>query len=1298
MPQRSPRQSLNKAYLKMKPLRKDVEGFAETVSNYLEHFEASFSESEEHHKKLSNKYFLDPLLRGSDGKELYMNTVRKADLAIHDGGTAKSAVKVLLEYKSPSNPREMPTEGKLDCKATRELLLYYLRQRITEGNLTLTKLAVTNGAKWFIWDAQDWERAFREDKQLIKQFKNFEAGVLSGSRTETFYKEIASPVLTKALSVLAYTYVDLRELPKFPLPVCPTDSPRGRTEPSNGNPALDSVLPSGELVGRSSAKKVPPKLIAAYKLFSGTHLLKLPFANDSNSLNKEFYNELLHIMGLEQYEVNNKKLIGRAKEGNRNPASLLEATIEQLESDGMTRVANKQSFASDRETQTYEVALALVITWINRILFCKLLEGQLLGYHNGDRDYAFMAHDTIGSYDALADLWFKALAKQLKDRSQVTRNDFKKIPYLNSSLFEVTTLEKEATSIKALRDDRKLPFYHHTVLKAESGKQARRSGSEETLRYLLQFLDAYEFGSEVSEGEVLDEPRGLINASVLGLIFEKINGYKEGSFYTPGFVTEYMCRETIRAAIVSRFKESQHPALKIFDSDAWSDLVSFRQNLFRTDDLRAAEKVIDTLTLCDPAVGSGHFLVSALNELLAAKSELNLLLDEEGVAINEVAVGIVNDDLDIRYSYTDDLYEYKPGVPASDRTQKTLFEQKRRLIENCLFGVDINPNSVKICRLRLWIELLKHAYYHKNGELETLPNIDINIKTGNSLVSRFKLDSGISNVLKRGITVANFRETIKEYQGARSADSKEQAKQKLKGIRQKFKTGVGLNDRDRIALDKAKEKFYYDYKAITLYDGTIDESKTSRKIQVQREKDEAAIKVLETKLRDRENSKLFVDSLEWRYEFPQVLNEKGEFIGFDVVVGNPPYIRQEELTALKPYLKANYKVYRGTSDILTYFVELGLNLVREGGQFSYIISNKFMRAGYGKELREYLRDYNIKELIDFGDLPVFDEATTYPLIMLIERSTPDEVYQAANVEELFPLDFRQNLSSIRFPGNVESLATDSWSLTDRETFARMQSLRGKGIPLGQFVDGKMFRGILTGLNDAFVINEEQAQSLIDAHPSSEEVIKPFLAGRDIKRYQQPEADKYLIKFERGQTRGIFGDGLSESSAHALMQKAYPAIFEWLDQKEEKAKARYDQGEFWWELRACDYWGEFEKPKILYQEIATYSAFTFDSNSLYANNKVFILPNQPAWLLAILNSSIVWEYIKYHGTSYNGGAIGMQSPMISQIPIVEPSSADKEVLDRLVGVRMGLEKDNFDKIERVEGEIEGVVGRIYGDGT
>ncbi len=428
MPIVSPRQALNKAFLKLKPLREDVAGFSESVKEYVRRVEASFSESEEYHKNLSREHFLQQVVRGPKGERYDINTSGRADLVIRGGSTARSDVKVLLEYKSPSNDGEMPRANRLDCKATRELLLYYLRERETAGNLSLTQLIVTNGLEWYIWDAQSWERAFHDDKELLRRFREFEAGTLSDTRTQTFYKEIASPLLSQKLDALDVAYIDLWELLKLVQSLDsqdlrlsktssldrptnspdlrslkassldrPTNSPKGRTRSSDEARTRPLAREGGRL---------PSELVAAYKLFSDTHLLKMPFANDSNSLNKEFYNELLYIMGLEQYEVKNKKLIGRAQAGRRHPASLLEATISQLESEGLTRVANKQSFGGDQATQTYEVALALVITWINRVLFCKLLEGQLLGYHESDRDYAFRSPDTIGSYDALADLWF----------------------------------------------------------------------------------------------------------------------------------------------------------------------------------------------------------------------------------------------------------------------------------------------------------------------------------------------------------------------------------------------------------------------------------------------------------------------------------------------------------------------------------------------------------------------------------------------------------------------------------------------------------------------------------------------------------------------------------------------------------------------------------------------------------------------------------------------------------------------------------------------------------------------------
>ena len=231
-------------------------------------------------------------------------------------------------------------------------------------------------------------------------------------------------------------------------------------------------------------------------------------------------------------------------------------------------------------------------------------------------------------------------------------------------------------------------------------------------------MESYDFASE-STDKIQEQNKSIINASVLGLIFEKINGYKDGSFFTPGFITMYMCRETIRKAVIQKFNETK----------GWNctDINSLYNKI---DDQKQANEIINDLKICDPAVGSGHFLVSALNEMIAIKSDLKILQDRDGKRLKEYHFEVVNDEL-IVTDEDGNFFEYKPTSQESQRIQETLFHEKQTIIENCLFGVDLNPNSVKICRLRLWIELLKNAYYKNETELETLPNIDINIKCGN---------------------------------------------------------------------------------------------------------------------------------------------------------------------------------------------------------------------------------------------------------------------------------------------------------------------------------------------------------------------------------------------------------------------------------------------------------------------------------------------------------------------------------------------------------------------------------------
>lgn len=485
-------------------------------------------------------------------------------------------------------------------------------------------------------------------------------------------------------------------------------------------------------------------MVALFKVLSPSYLLKLEKANDSNYLDKKFYDELLHIIGLEEAKEGGKNII-RRKLANKNPASLIEMALKKLQTKGIHKIPDVTFFGDTTDEQHFNIALELCITWVNRILFLKLLEGQLKAYHLGNEAYKFLYTKTIHDFDELFKLFHNVLAINIKERDGEVQKKYSLVPYLNSSLFEISELEDLTISIESLDNSEVLPFNTGSIL----SEQKKENNGFKSLDYLFKFLDAYDFASEGTEG-IQEDSKKMINASVLGKVFEKINGYKDGSIYTPGFITMHMCRKSIRLAVVQKFKDKYGWNIESFD-----DIKNYLADRKSTKDIIEFNALINSLRLCDPAVGSGHYLVSSLNELIVIKYELGILADDKGNRIRDYEISIENDELFIT-NENGDPFEYtlqngKPKSTETQRLQKTLFHEKQILIENCLFGVDINPNSVKICRLRLWIELLKNAYYKEETnfiELETLPNIDINIKCGNSLLSRFPLDADLSKALK----------------------------------------------------------------------------------------------------------------------------------------------------------------------------------------------------------------------------------------------------------------------------------------------------------------------------------------------------------------------------------------------------------------------------------------------------------------------------------------------------------------------------------------------------------------------
>lgn len=1426
---KSVRQGINKAYLKIHVNRGDLDLFKKRAAAYLYNLaEAKGTEEDEEHQKAYLRDFLKETFYEGEGR--LVNTSKKIDLSIYSGKTTSSTVEVIVETKLPANKSEMMTKDNLNAKSFQQALHYYFEER-ESGNDDLKHVVITDYTEFFFFDAQEIERHFYSKKSLVKAFRDWQSDQKVSSGKSFMYGTF-SDFIKKSDAILECVHVDLTNY-----------------EHQLKTPASDE----------------DEKLIPLFKLFSPEHLAKKPFANDSNSLDDKFYKELLHILGLKEVKEKGNRLIQRLPKDERNRGSLIENTIEILRYDQhMNEVREaKVQYGESEDDQLFGVALELVITWMNRVLFLKLMEAQLLAYHNNDEKFKFLSFDSIDEYDELEKLFFRVLALRNDERPASVQERFSHIPYLNSSLFDATKLERKTIHISALDDKATLDLASRSILKKGANPP---SGPLKTLDYLLRFLDAYNFSAE-STGGIQTQDKTLINASVLGLIFEKINGYKDGSFFTPGFITEYMARETLRKAVVDKFVEAfpglfpspqtplpqaeglrgegqsasnddrgmsasltakklpkslvesarhlrknqteaevllwqllrkrqlcdlkfrrQHSVEEGFILDFYCHEVKLaveldgkyhqgeqqkmadaereqflkeigvqvirftnEQVLENTEDvlqtiadtafessrdqterdfenlwngikkhigrdisITKANEIINSITICDPAVGSGHFLVSCLNELIAIKSDLKILCDRSGTFIPHLEVAVENDEMAVEYGGT--FFEYslnhewkngsverKPAGSDVQKIQEALFHEKKYLIENCLFGVDINPNSVKISPLRLWIELLKHAYYtpHPNplpegegmnqrklrkgegasySELQVLPNIDINIKQGNSLVSRFGLDEDLSSIFKKSEhSLAEYKQAVKNYKETRDRTKKGELEQLIDDIQKEYSESLLNNKPINKKLSNARAK----YNALVNQGDIFGKKASKKEIQAAEQK----LEKLEEQKTEEEAGEFYREAFEWRFEFPEVLDNEGNFTGFDVVIGNPPYIRQEQLGELKPFLKTQFEVYAGTADLYAYFIEKGMNLLTENGRFHYIVANKWMRANYGQALRTWLQQRQITSIVDFGDLPVFEEATTYPCLLEIKKEKNPSVFTAMEVESLPVENFEVLKEETGFAVDARKLSGEGWSLVPLEVQNLLEKLKSTGTPLGEYVDGKIYRGVLTGYNKAFVINEETKEKLIAEDKSSAELIKPFLAGRDIKRYQVPKTDNYLILVKNGQTNEMRG----EQEPWEWFSEEYPAVAEYLSQFEKQAKKRYDQGQYWWELRACDYYEKFEKPKIVIPAISNHANYSFDRDGKYSNDKTSIISKDDLNLLGVLNSKVADFIIALTSSTKRGGYFEYKPMYVSEIPIVET-----DILEQFVDQILTAKKENPDAdTGKLEAEIDQLVYELYG---
>lgn len=884
--------------------------------------------SEEDEKSFVGDFLKEAYYNGSNA--IRIGAHHNIDCQIHVNNDGNSPIGVIIENKySKAKGNEMVKDGDLMHKAFYETILYYMREREAKNN-SLRRIIITNMDEWFIFDALDYNRIFYKSP-LLKLYRDYAAKRVSDTSTAAFYAE-CEEFIKKSNITLRYAHFNFPEL---------------------------AYTKSG---------KVREYVADLYYLLSPYYLLKEDNDTKTVTMNSAFYNELLYIMGLgEVVEGNSKtKYIRRLPESKRKEGSLLENVISFIKSHGMVPKLTKFYGDKSEDDKIFSTALNLSITWVNRILFLKLLEGQLLYFHKNDKKYKFFntdrnIADNEITYDDIDDLFFYVLNVPEDKRKKIFGKKFSMVPYLNSSLFEPTDMEKEIMFVGNLNQNFPLPLYQSSILSGDIP-----TGEEyNSLQYLLHFLDKFDFGSGDKRSE---NPDTLISASVLGYIFEKINGYQDGSFYTPEDITQYMCDNTIEKAVIARFREHMH-----FSS---CNTITDIYNKINNDE--EANNIFYSVKICDPAVGSGHFLVAALNKMLALRRDLGLLKDEDGKLITKsVNIDVMTDDLRIVNCDDGTPFQYVEGNEASQKIQKTLFVEKKRIIENCLFGVDINPNAANICRLRLWIELLKCAYYNEFGKLQTLPNIDINIKCGDSLIQKYAVKLGKS-VLSGFKIEGEFEKLVNQY-----AD-------KVKAYKE--------------TSDKAVKSLLK--KDINLIKSIVSEN--------------AQLDLFEGKTSDS----IYHNSLEWMLEFPEVWNDNKEFIGFDVVIGNPPYIFNRNLDEK---VREIYSRNVGKTDSYVYFIYLGLAITKVGGILSFITPNTYFTLTSHTEVR--------KELLKYGNLEItytgycFDNAYVDTIIFQLKNQAVDtgtfSYYDSLETSSCYECDkqlFNKNIMYRFFVPNEQNVA------------------------------------------------------------------------------------------------------------------------------------------------------------------------------------------------------------------------------------------------------------------------------------
>ncbi|UOR29341.1 class I SAM-dependent DNA methyltransferase [Helicobacter pylori] len=1263
-----------KKYNPQEPKKETIENFEKEINSLLENVKRQ--NGEEFQKNEINSF-----LKNTYGYKC--NTYEKVDSAIYVDGKAW----VLIEAKALNNRNEFPKDRENPLsKAFCQMVFYFLKE--IENNNSLKHAIICNAHEFFLFDCKDFCALFQNDKEITKLHKNCALKEGTDPSTKRFYSDLEEYLKKNFKGELPYTHFNLN-----------SDDPK--------------------------------ELPLIYQVLSHEVLLKQKKTLDANTLNKDFYEELLYILGLEEQNEKGRILIKQSRTQN----SL---------SDALKKEYNN---LDDEEV------MALLIAWNNRILFLRLLESLLISFNHFEK--SFLTIENFKDFNALNTLFFEVLAKKNNEREIKEDKILGKIPYLNSSLFDKTPLESDGHEIRLLNNE-PLEIYPKSILKKDKDYQEKEDFS--LLEYLFTFLHVYDFTTtpkDIKDNKNTSESR-LINPSILGLVFEKLNGYKEGSFYTPSFITSYMCSESITTIVLDKFNQKYNIECKDL-----KELKNYLKNSYKEDKRKEYLQVLLALRICDPAVGSGHFLVSALNEMVWIAYELGLI-----ASLYRHSLRLENDEIIIQHTQTGEIFNYKKPHSENDphhQIQKELFELKKSIIENCLFGVDINPNSCEITKLRLWIELLKYSYYifeegKNTNALETLPNIDINIKCGNSLISRFALkDKALLKTKKNQnlkYSIAEYKELVKIYKDPKiletlthpikgsnavrkyakerlyqeleqnpNKDLKKALNDRIEKIKEAFKltldpppkelkfkkflkehlelygrsileeTNYNGLELEALALEKQMANLFHDYRPYPKLD------KTDRVVGLEH----FNLYVLTSYKDLQDENECYANALEWRFEFPEVLDDEGDFLGFDCIIGNPPYIRQEQIKEIKPLLQKQYQdFYNSTADIYTYFFALSYRLLKEKGFNAFITSNKYARAKYGTQLRELLlKKTTIVSYMELNALKVFESATVDTSIMsFIKQEPPKESdfrYYEPTPDDKSDLKKTRTLSM-----RQNALSTESFIFANASFLDLRDKMESIGTPLKDW-DIQINYGIKTGANEAFIIPTEKREEILNACKTQEErkrterLIKPILRGKDIKRYSYEWAGEWVINTHNGYTSNL------KFKIPPIDIEKYPTLKSHLDSHWDTIATRSDQGDTPYHLRNCAYLEDFEKEKIVYPETSQGAYFIYENSGIFLEKTAFMIVSDAynlKLLTALLNSKLITFYFK----NFCGGCIlgksGYQynKHALEKIPIPqitpENQKLARKITDCAKAILEAKEKDPKANTQKLEKEIDALVYQLY----